>query len=68
MPPLAPSPPYAGYRSQKSLQHCPLAGLLRGDPLLSPPRSGVRVATLQTLLAWARFQLLVEEKLIVDEK
>jgi hypothetical protein len=46
----------------------PLPGALCGGPLLSPPRSGVRLAVLQILFMWAHFQLLVDEKFIVDEK
>jgi hypothetical protein len=66
MPP-PPLPSICRLHEAKIAAAVPLARLLRGGPLLSPPRSGVRAAALQVLLTWAYFQLLVEEKLIVDE-
>jgi hypothetical protein len=56
------------YRAPAMAAAAPLPGTLRGGLLLSPPRSGVRATALLLLFIWAHFQLLVDEKIIVDEK
>jgi hypothetical protein len=49
------------------LQRLPLAGALRGGTPLSPASCSARELPL-ALFVWARFELIVEEKLIVDKK